>query len=131
MAYEITLIDGSQTWTSPTPDTPLSEQVIELSSEVTTLDLNIYVDLLNTKKIWTVRWGYMSTTEYNILLGFYNRQSSNLEFPELTIPDLGVTGIITRMTISDKNIVDESGLIENVEITLRETVQTTNNYFVS
>ena len=64
MAYEITLEDDSTTWTSPAPNTPLTEQVIEATSEVVTLDLNIYVDLFNTKRVWTIRWGYMDASDY-------------------------------------------------------------------
>lgn len=131
MAYEITLHDSVQTWVSPAPNTPLSEKVIESSFDVTTLDLNLYVDLMNTKKMWTIRWGYMNAEDYAILRSFYDRQYSLLEFPDVTIPDLGVSGVVTRMTISDQDITDESGLVENVTITLQETVQATPNYFVS
>lgn len=131
MAYEITLHDNTSTWTSPTPDPPLSEQVIEASSQVTTLDLNVYVDLMNTKRVWTVRWGYMKATDYTNLRNFYNRQFTALRFPDVTIPDLGITGVVVKLSISDKNVTDESGLIENVELTLRETIQSTTGYFVS
>lgn len=131
MAYAITLHDGIDTWTSPSPNTPLSESIIESSAEVTTLDLNVYVDLMNTKRLWRITWGYMEATDYARLRDFYDRQFTALQFPDVTIPDLGVTSVVVRATISDKNITDESGLIENVELTLRETVQTTTNYFVS
>ena len=128
MAHEITLTDSSSTWTSPTPNTPLTVQTIEAASEVTTLDLNLYVDLFDTKKVWTVRWGSMDAANYQSLRGFYDRQHSTLEFPYLTIPDLNVSGVVTRMTMSDQSITDESGLVENVEIVLRETIQVTEGY---
>jgi hypothetical protein len=131
MAYEITLHDGTNTWVSPAPNTPLTETVIEASSEVTTLDLNIYVDLLNTKRSWTITWGYMTASDYALLRAFYNRQFTALVFPDVTIPDMSVSAVVVRMTISDQNITDESGLVENVTITLRETIQSTTGYFVS
>jgi len=131
MAYEITLHDSTSSWTSPPPNTPLIEQVIEASSEVTTLDLNVYVDLLSTKRSWTVQWGYMSAEDYAILRGFYNRQFSSLEFPDVTITDLGVSSVVVRATLNDQNVTDESGLVENVQLTLRETIQSTTGYFVS
>ena len=109
----------------------MTEQVIEASSEVTTLDLNVYVDLFDTKRVWTIRWGYMDATDYAAIRGFYNRQFTLLKFPTLTIPDMGVSSVVVRATISDWNITDESGLVENVEIKLRETIQSTPNYFVS
>lgn len=131
MAYEITLHDSTTSWTSPAPNTPLIESVIEASTEVTTLDLNIYVDLLSTKRTWKITWGYMDATEYANLRAFYNRQFTALEFPDVTIPDLGVSSVVVRATLSDQSITDESGLVENVELTLRETIQSTANYFVS
>jgi hypothetical protein len=131
MAYEITLHDSTTSWTSPSPNTPLTEQIIEASSEVTTLDLNVYIDLLNTKRSWTINWGYMSATDYETLRGFYNRQFTALEFPDVTIPDLGVSSVVVRATLSDKNITDKSGLVENVQLTLRETIQATTGYFIS
>lgn len=131
MAYEITLHDSSNTWVSPTPNVPLTEGVIEASTEVTTLDLNVYIDLLSTKRVWKISWGYMSATDYASLRAFYDRQFSSLEFPDVTIPDLGVTSVVVRATISDLMVTDSSGLVENVELTLRETIQATPNYFVS
>jgi len=104
---------------------------MEASSEVVTLDMNLYIDLLNTKRQWIVRWGYMNATDYADLLGFYSRQFTDLEFPVLTIPDLSVTNVVVRATLSSQNITDQSGLVENVELVLRETVQATSNYFVS
>ncbi len=131
MSYEITLHDSTTTWVSPTPNTPLTESIIEASTEVVTLDLNIYVDLLNTKRSWRIFWGYMDPIEYAQLRAFYNRQFTDLEFPDVTIPDLSVSGVIVKATLNDQNITDESGLVENVELILRETIQATPNYFVS
>lgn len=131
MAYEITLHDSTDTWISPAPNTPLTESIIEASTEVTTLDLNIYVDLLNTKRSWKIIWGYMDPVEYARLRAFYNRQFTALAFPTVTIPDLGVTSVIVKATLNDQHITDASGLVENVELILRETIQSTANYFVS
>jgi hypothetical protein len=131
MAYQITLHNSSGSWTSPTPNTPLLEQIIEASSEVTTLDLNVYVDLLNTKRSWIINWGYMDAADYAMLRSFYNYQFTGLEFPDVTIPDKGVSSVVVRATLNDQNITDSSGLVENVQLTLRETIQSTPNYFVS
>lgn len=130
MAYEIKLQDSTETWDSPTPNTPLTVQTIEAASEVVTLDLNIYVDLFNTKRVWKVQWGYMDPADYAYLRDFYDRQFSNLEFPTLTITDLNVNDVVVKMSLSDQNITDESGLVENVEVVFRETVQSTASYYV-
>jgi len=131
MAYEVTLTDGSDEWTSPAPNTPLTQEVIEASSEVTTLDLNVYVDLISTKRMWTIRWGYMNAVDYERLKGFYSRQFTLFQFPAVTIPDLGIADVIVRTSLNEQNITDESGLVENVELVLRETIQSTDNYFIS
>lgn len=73
----------------------------------------------------------MSATDYASLKAFYNRQFTALQFPDVTIPDLGVSSVVVRATLSDQSITDESGLVENVQLTLRETIQSTTGYFVS
>lgn len=130
MAYGITLKDTTNTagWISPTPDPPVKETSIEYATTVTTLDLNIYVDLLAKKREWTISWGYMKGEDYTELKAFYDRQFSLLKFPTVSIPDLGVANVVVRATLSEKNVTDQSGLIENVELTLRETVQKTETY---
>lgn len=96
-----------------------------------TLDLNVYVDLFATKRMWTVTWGYMSKSDYAQLRAFYDRQFTNLEFPDVTISDLNVSSVVVKASLSDQSITDESGLVEGVELTLRETIQSTSNYVVS
>lgn len=131
MAYEVTLTDDSDTWTSPAPQIPLNIQTIEAAVDVTTLDLNVYTDLLATKRQWTVNWGTMTAADYNDLKAFYDRQFSLYKLPLLTIPDLGVSDVVVRMTINDQSITSDTGLVDGVTITLRETVQTSTYYFVS
>lgn len=128
MSYIVTLTDDTATWSSPTPDTPLTVETIEHSAEVTTLDLNVYVDMISTKKVWTVQWGYMDDAQYRQLRGFYDRQFTAGRFPQISIETLGVEDITARMTLSDQNITDQSGLVENVELTLRETKQMGHSY---
>lgn len=123
MSYIVTLTDDTATWSSPTPDTPLTVETIEHSAEVTTLDLNVYVDMISTKKVWTVQWGYMDPGTYQHLKGFYDRQFTSGRFPTITIEDLNVNGVVAKMTISNQNITDQSGLVENIEVTFRETKQ--------
>lgn len=131
MAYEITLHDSTTSWSSPAPNTPLTEQVVEASTQVTTLDLNVYVDLMSTKRTWIINWGYLSAVDYANLRAFYDRQFTSLEFPDVTITDMGVDSVVVRATLNDRSITDESGLVENVQLTLRETIQNTTSYFVS
>lgn len=131
MAYNVTLVDSTGSWTSDDPNTPLTEEILESSTEVVTLDMNMYVDLFGTKRVWTIQWGYMSGDDYDILRGYYDRQFSLGKFPEISIDNLGVNNVVAKMSLSNKIVTDESGLIENVELTLRETIQATDNYIVS
>ncbi len=130
-AYEITLTDDSATWTSPPPQTPLSVQTLESAIDVVTLDLNMYTDLIATKRNWTVSWGTLTAIEFADLKAFYDRQFTLYKFPLLTIPDLSLSNIVVRMSINDQSITSADGLVDGVTVNLRETVQTSTYYFVS
>jgi hypothetical protein len=131
MAYEINLTDDSATWTSPPPQVPLNVQTIEAAVDVVTLDLNMYTDLIATKRIWTVNWGTMSAADFTVLKAFYDRQFTLYKFPLLTISDLSLNNVVVRMTLSDQSITSASGLVDGVTATFRETTQTSIYYFVS
>lgn len=131
MAYEITLTDDASTWTSPAPKPPLAVDTIESAIDVTTLDLNVYTDLIGTKKMWTVNWGGMTPSEYASLKAFYDRQFTLYKYPVLSIPDLAVDDVVVRMTITSQDIVDDTGMVDGVTVTLRETAQTSTYYMVS
>ena len=131
MAYEITLKNDSTTWDSPTPDPPITQRYIDSAVEVTTLDLNVYTDLLSRKRSWTIQWGYMDNTSYSKLRSIVENQFTTLKLPALSIPDFGVSDVVVKATLNDHNVVDRSGLVENVELTLRETIQSSKNYIVS
>lgn len=131
MAYEITLKNDSTTWDSPTPDPPITQRYIDSAVEVTTLDLNVYTDLLSRKRSWTIQWGYMNNTSYSKLRSIVENQFTTLKLPALSIPDFGVSDVVVKATLNDHNVVDRSGLVENVELTLRETIQSSKNYIVS
>ena len=122
MAYEITLKNSYTTWNSPTPDPPIVQRYIDSAIEVTTLDLNVYTDLLSRKRSWTIQWGYMDKTSYSNLRFIIESQFTNLELPTLSIPDFRVQDVVVKATLNDHSVVDRSGLVENVELTLRETI---------
>lgn len=131
MAYEIKLVDDTTTWTSPPPQTPLTVQTLESAVDVVTLDLNLYTDLIATKKVWTVNWGTLTAAEFASLKAFYDRQFTLYKLPLLTITDLSVTNVVVRMTLNDQNITSADGLVDGVVATFRETAQTSTYYFVS
>ena len=131
MSYEITLKNDSTAWYSPTPDPPITQRYIDSAVEVTTLDLNVYTDLLSRKRSWTIQWGYMDNTSYRKLRSIVENQFATLKLPTLSIPDFGVSDVVVKATLNDHSVVDRSGLVENIELTLRETIQSSKNYIVS
>jgi hypothetical protein len=131
LAYEIRLTDDTTTWLSPAPRAPLSVETIESAIDVTTLDLNLYTDLIATKRMWTVNWGTMTAANFALLKAFYDRQFTLFKFPLLTITDLSISSVVVRMTISSQDIASDTGIVDGVTITLRETIQTSTFYFVS
>lgn len=126
--YAIQLSDSAATSIMPLLNVPLTEGQIEGATDVTTLDMNIYTDFFVKKRLWSHTWRYMSETDFNTLKGFYDRQFTLFQYPELTISELGVEDIVVRMTLSPQNIIDNCGTVENVQVTFRETVQMTQDF---
>ena len=121
--YQITLTDSTTTATLPALNVPLVEEPLEGAVDVKTLDQNIYTDFINQKRLWSNVWSYMSEADFAVIKGFYDRQFSLLLYPTITITELGVTGIVVRMTLSPRNVIDHCGTVENVQASFRETVQ--------
>jgi len=124
MAYEITLTDSTTSATLALPEVPLTVTPLEGAVDVTTLSFDVYTDFITQKRIWSHTWAYMSEDDYNTLVGFYNRQFSLYEYPELTITEEGVTDVIVRMMMQPKNIIDDCGTVQDVSVSFRETSQT-------
>lgn len=121
--YEIIISDSTTTETLPLLNVPLTQQIIEGATDVETLDMNLYTDFVGTKRLWNHEWAYMSEEDYTILQGFYLRQFTLLEYPSITISELGVEDVVVRMSLSPQSIIDNCGTVEGVEVTFRETVQ--------
>jgi hypothetical protein len=118
---EIVIADTVGTLTLTTLEVPLTEQTIENATDVQTLDYNVYTDFINTKRQWVHRWDSLTQTQYNSLRAFYNRQFTLYQYPTLTIDYYSVSDVPVRMYLNEKDIVDNCGTIENVEVRFRET----------
>jgi len=121
--YEITLTDATTTATLPALEVPLSEDTLEGASDLVTLDMNVYTDFINLKRLWAHTWAYMDEADYLVIKGFYQRQFTLFEYPTVTITELGVDNEAVRMTLSPRRIIDNCGVVSDVQITLRETYQ--------
>lgn len=122
-AYDITLTDTTTTATMLATEVPLTTTTLEGAVDVQTLSFNVYTDFIAQKRTWSHTWKYMTEDEYNALVGFYNRQFTLYQYPELTITEEGVDGVIVRMTMNVKNIIDGCGTVNDVSVTFRETRQ--------
>lgn len=128
MAYGIILLDSVDTMYIDLPSPPVIERDIEGTADVTTLDLNLYTDFFAKKRAWEIMLDYMSEDDFNQLKGFYDRQFTLWEYPLFSIPDLGIEDVVVRMNLSPRRIIDNCGVVEDVEMNFRETVQQTVDY---
>ena len=126
--YQIQLTDSVNSQILPKLNIPLTETPIEGATDVTTLDLNIYTDFFAKKRSWQHTWAYLTEDEFNILKGFYDRQFTLWQYPEITISELGINNIPVRMTLSPRNIIDNCGTVQDVEVSFRESVQMSDNW---
>jgi len=120
---ELELTDATGTSTLQMLEVPLTINTIEGATDVQTLDYNVYTDFLTQKRVWSHTWAYMDESDYNILKGYYDRQFTLFEYPELSIDYYNVANVPVRMTLNQQEVVNYCGRVQNVEVTFRETKQ--------
>jgi len=120
---ELELTDATGTSTLQMLEVPLTINTIEGATDVQTLDYNVYTDFLTQKRVWSHTWAYMDEDDYNILKGYYDRQFTLFEYPELSIDYYNVANVPVRMTLNQQEVVNYCGRVQNVEVTFRETKQ--------
>ena len=118
----MTLTDSTHSVTYEMLEVPLTEQIVEGARDVQTIDGNVSTYFTFKKRQWRHRWAFMSEDEYLELRGFFDRQQTKYRFPVLSIPRLNVNTPV-RLSINDRNIVNNCGRVRNVDITMRETRQ--------
>lgn len=118
-----TLTDSVGSLELPLIEVPLTEDTLDSSVDVITLDNNMYTDFTERKKQYSFPYSHLSEDDYNDVRAFYDRQFTNLELPTLSIPYYGVSNMVVRMYLNPKKIVDHCGTVEDVQLIFRETVQ--------
>lgn len=118
--YSIVLTDSTGSLTLPLLNVPLSEETLEGSVDVVTLDMGIYTDFTVNKRQWGHTWATLSEDDFNDIKGYYDRQFTSGSYPQVTISELGVSAVPARMYLSPREIRDNCGRVQNVTITLRE-----------
>ena len=123
----ITITDAQQSQSFETLIQPLVDTPVLNEGDVTTIEGDIATYYTgNKKRNISVLFGYMTTDAYAVLEGFRDRQRTNHAYPLITIngaDGLAVDNLPCKMTLSAQSIVDNCGTVENVRVTLRESVQ--------
>ena len=102
----------------------LTPQIAE--TDVETIDGNISTYYGSTKRQYSIRIPWMTAADYAQLQGFRDRQYSTLKYPQVSITgatNVNVTNMTAKLTLNAQSMIDQCGLVEGVEITLRESKQ--------
>lgn len=113
----------SKTYTEVELGAPFSIVEEEGKSQNTTLDGNVYIDYVYTKKKFSVDIFHLTPTDYAEIKAFYDYQYSNARFPVISIPELGIENMPVYFEMSNRNIVSQCLLTDKITLKFRETVQ--------
>jgi len=117
-----TLTDSTGTLDMPAFELGFKENTIENSTDVETLDANIYTDFINKKRQWTITYKHITEASYEALRGYYDRQFTLYKYPVLAIAHYSFDAPV-RMYMNERAVWSDNGEVQGVVITLRETNQ--------
>lgn len=126
MAITVTISDTSNTATFNVIAVPLVSSPVIAESDIITIDNNLSTYYTGTKRSFEVNFGYMDKDAYAILLGFRDRQYTNMKYPTITFSgadNLPSVPITAKMVLSEQRIIDNCGNVEDVKATFRESRQ--------
>jgi len=105
-------------------ETPFVDKEVEGGEEeITTLNGNVYVDFIYTKRIWERTFSVLSQNEYLALNGFQDIKRTTYKFPYLSIPEFGIDRVPVYLKISERNTINACGMVTDISLIMRETVQ--------
>lgn len=107
----------------PDIEVSLDTDTLENAMDVRTLDWNIYTDFINSKRQWTLRWDSLDQADYDALRAIYESQFTLFQYPTLDIAYYSIADVPVRISMNTKQVWNNCGAVQNVEITLRETAQ--------
>lgn len=97
---------------------------LDNATDVVTLDNDMYTDFSeNTLKQWSLNYESLTQAEYDVIKADYDAQFSTYQYPVISIPYYDVEDQPARMFINEKNIWNNCGSVQGVQITFRETKQ--------
>lgn len=126
MSITLTITDTSTTATFSVIAVPLVSKPIIAESDVVTIDNNLSTYYTGTKRSFEVNLGYLDKDTYAILLGFRDRQYTNMKYPTITfsgadnLPNVAITA---KMVLDEQKIINNCGVVEDVRVVFRESKQ--------
>lgn len=123
MSLTLTITDDNTSITYTFLPSPFNRKREIGESKVLTASGDIYTDYVYKKFEFEYEWGFLTADEYAILEGFFNRQYSLNKYPRISIPELGVDNMVTKMELSDQKIINSCGVVQNVKVSFRESSQ--------
>lgn len=107
---------------------PIEQQflqtLIDKTTDVETLDNSLYTDFVgNRHSLWTFNYDSLTQAQYDLLRAAYDGQFEDFQYPLLTIDYYSVSDQPARMYINEKDIWNNCGSVQNVQIMFRETPQ--------
>lgn len=106
--------------------TPITLSPIINETDVETVDGNISTYYGSTKRMYEIGLIAMDQESYASLKAFITRQYQSLRYPQITVTGadtLNVTNMTAKMTLSDTEVVNACGLVDNIRLTFRESNQ--------
>ena len=119
------LIDGADNIVYDLLEVPLLQETVDGKTNVETLDGNIFTYFAyDGKRRVAHTWAYMTEAEYAQLRAMERRQYTTFLRPLLTVTRLGIENMPVVMEITTpQKIISNCGTVQNVTVSLRETVQ--------
>lgn len=97
---------------------------LDLVTDIVTLDNSLYSDFSGQRyNSWTFNYDSLTEDEYNAIKDIYDEQFTLYQYPTLTIDHYSVEDVPVRMNINPKNIIDNCGTVQDVQLNFRETAQ--------
>lgn len=124
---ELTISDNANSMTfGASLVVPIKMTQLINESDVETIDGNISTYYSSMKRQFAFRLLPMDQANYAELQAFVNRQYQNLKYPRITVTGaetMNVEDMTAKITLSDEEITNACGLVDNIQLTFRESRQ--------
>lgn len=99
--------------------TSITQTVAPNATETTTLDNTLFVDMINTKRTWNIKFDMISIDNYNIIKAQYDLQFSGQQLPQLYVPGLNIN-VKAYLKLNDRSLKFSNQWVDGLELTAIE-----------